>query len=324
MSWLERCCEIDDAKAHVLRSKIDQIALFDEDLALRAIRCILRWTPEEFLEACFFLSHRPASQTVIRIPEPLREIAKLRSGRLGEGELLVLFIAVDTACSFGNREDVTLLGEKWHVKKIEKGRSVLMGASAENMYCSSEIAYKLASIERVFSAKITEEMIQKHVSQISEMFGSVEEMKVQLLEECLSRELSVSVGFCVYNSKRENLEFYRRTDIELEFPSQGRYKLKLKSLKDASLEPILKRLDSVGRLSDVSCISTYALPSDSPDSVNLVEIVLYEDDARPIFEPEHGCTSVRVSVDVWNDIMRSRRALPLPADWNWNRARSVK
>ena len=182
-----------------MRSVVASFAMFDTQLASDVIDCILDWNPKEFLDACFLLEQKPQSLSVVHVPKPLRGIARIegnyRGPPLGAGELVLLFMVMDASCSFGGRDDVALMGEKWHVKKMTRGRVARMGTSAATCYSSSETAFKLSSIDRAFANKITDELLDRHTSSIESTFGSMELFREELRERPSpgnSRRASVS------------------------------------------------------------------------------------------------------------------------------------
>lgn len=231
IGWLHEGFKIDPTKAELVRAVVSSLAMFDVMLAANVIDCILDWDQKEFLEACFLIKTRPKSLSFVSIPKPLLDIARIEGSYhgppLGAGEVVLLFMVVDASCSFGGREDVSLMGEKWHVKKIKKGREARMGTSAATCYGSSETAFKLSTIDREFANKITEELLEKHSKEIERIFNSIESFREELRREALAREFSTCVGICVFDPNCDVLEFHRKDDIECANSKQGRYILRV-------------------------------------------------------------------------------------------------
>ena len=229
VEWLRVGFEVDPTKSELVRAVVSSLAMFDSRLAADVIDCILDWDQREFLEACFLLERRPESLSFVRILKPLLGIARIEGSYhgppLGAGEVVLLFMVVDASCSFGGREDVSLMGEKWHVKKMKRGRTARMGTSSVTCYGSSETAFKLSTIDREFANKITEELLDKHTESIERIFGSMKSFREELTREALTREFSACVGICVFDPNRDVLEFHRKDDIECANPKQGRYNL---------------------------------------------------------------------------------------------------
>jgi len=232
IDWLHIGFKIDHTKSELVRAVVSSLAMFDVRLAADVIDRILDWDQKEFFDACFLLDRRPESLSFVSIPKPLLDIARIegsyRGPPLGAGEVVLLFMVVDASCSFGGREDVSLMGEKWHVKKIDRARQVArMGTSAATSYSSSETAFKLSSIDREFANKITDELLDKHTSSIERIFGSIEIFREEFKKEALEREFSTCVGICVFDPSRDVLEFHRKNDIECANSKQGRYFLRV-------------------------------------------------------------------------------------------------
>ena len=232
IEWLRVGFEVDRTKAELVRAVVSSLAMFDARLAADVIDCILDWDQKEFLEACFLLDRRPESLSFVTISKPLLSIARIEGSYhgppLGAGEVVLLFMVVDASCSFGGREDVSLMGEKWHVKKMKKGRrEARMGTSAATCYGSSETAFKLSTIDRDFANKITDELLERHEISIAHIFGSIESFREEFRKEALAREFSTCVGLCVFDPNRDVLEFHRKNDIECANSKQGRYILRV-------------------------------------------------------------------------------------------------
>lgn len=333
IDWLSRAYEFDSSKADVIRSIVARISMFDAGLALRTIDCILNADPGEFVSSCFFLSHRPEPRTIVRLPAPLREIARIegtfKGWTMGAGELVILFVCSNSACSFGGRDDVTILGEKWHVKKMDRDRTARMGSSAITAYSSSETAFRLSKIDRVFSNKITEDLLRSYEPQVRAEFGSLEAFRREFRRECLLREFSDCVGMCVFDPRRNNLEFHRSQDMEVANPKQGRYFLKVSTFKTPikKFASVLTKMDSLCKLYDRETISMYFVSDEKDETLKIVEVVS-EDLAigNPVVLSGLSIpvSVLKISKRVWNDCMRSKKDVPLPADWSWENRRSIR
>jgi hypothetical protein len=231
MEWLRSAYEFDRSKASIVSTIVTSVAAFDATLAMRIVDEILSHEPAEFLPACFFVFQKPSSQTKISVPSALRGIAQIEGSfhgwNLGLGELALLFMVEGATCSFGGRDDISFLDEKWHVKKIEKNRPARMGTASATAYNTSELCFKLSAIDRQFGSKITNKLLKEHENAIVAAFGSVQTVKEMLREECLEREFSACAGVCVFDPSGGVVEFFRKEHIDCVSCTQGRYEIKV-------------------------------------------------------------------------------------------------